>query len=292
MNNSYPAVIKWSGSKRLVANQLSQYIPPCETYYEPFVGGGAMMPFAKANHGIAGDIIPELIDLWNNIKLSPLLVADEYENRWLDLQRNGADVYYQVRDRFNQTRNCFDFLFLTRTCVNGLIRYNSSGDFNNSFHLSRPGINPNTLRKQLILWSRCIHRFDFRNIDYRTCLADVRNVDFVFLDPPYGGTKDRYTRIEFDLECFYAELERLNCIGAKWMLTFDGSAGGREYSYAPPSDIFKYKFSVNTGNSAFTKLMDNKRDSIQESVYLNFEPFHVQADLFQNIQDNLAVGIR
>ena len=286
---NYPAVIKWSGSKRLVAKQLSQYFSNCETYYEPFVGGGAMMPFARTNRGIASDIIPELIDLWKAIKINPLLVAEEYKNRWNDLQEKGQEVYYQVRDSFNQTKNCFDFLFLTRTCVNGLIRYNNHGEFNNSFHLSRPGINPDTLRAQLLLWNKSIRKFDFHNIDYRECLSDIGSGDFVFLDPPYGGTKDRYTRTEFDLNSFYNELERLNYVGAKWLLTFDGTAGEREYDYAPPKDIYKHNFLVNTGNSAFTKVMDNKKDTIQESVYMNFNPIHIQADLFQEVFDEVAV---
>jgi DNA adenine methylase len=288
---NYPTVIKWSGSKRLVAQQLAQYFSNCDTYYEPFVGGGAMMPFARTNKGVAGDIIPELIELWNAIKENPALVADEYNNRWNDLQKNGQEVYYQVRDRFNQTKNCFDFLFLTRTCVNGLIRYNAQGEFNNSFHLSRPGINPDTLRSQLLLWSKCIRKFDFYNIDYRECLSNVKCGDFIFLDPPYGGTKDRYTRTEFDLDCFYKELERLNSVGAKWLLTFDGTAGEREYSYAPPSEIYKYKFSINTGNSAFTKVMDSKKDTIQESVYMNFNPFNVRANLFQENFDEVAACV-
>jgi DNA adenine methylase len=288
---NFPTVIKWSGSKRLVAKQLAQYFSNCDTYYEPFVGGGAMMPFARTNKGVASDIIPELIDLWNAIKNNPLLVANEYKIRWDDLQEKGQEVYYQVRDRFNQTKNCFDFLFLTRTCVNGLIRYNAQGEFNNSFHLSRPGINPDTLRSQLLLWSKCIRKFDFHNIDYRECLSNVKKSNFVFLDPPYGGTKDRYTRTEFDLNSFYAELERLNSVGAKWLLTFDGTAGEREYSYAPPTEIYKYKFFINTGNSAFTKVMDNKKDAIQESVYMNFNPFNFSTNLFQEVFDEVAACI-
>lgn len=277
---NYPAVIKWSGSKRPVAKQLAKYFTFGETYYEPFVGGGAMMPFAQCRRGVASDIIPELIDLWREIKSHPQLVADEYEQRWAELQHNGPDVYYNVRDNFNKTKNCYDFLFLTRTCVNGLIRYNSNGDFNNSFHLSRPGIHPSKLREIIAKWSRCLAHFDFYNIDYRDALASVKANDFVFLDPPYGGTKDRYTRTPFDLNVFYRELDRLNSIGSKWMLTFDGTAGNREYCFAPPSEIFRHKFTIHTGNSAFTKVMNSQTDLIQESVYLNFEPRHDTLSLF------------
>lgn len=278
--NTYPAVIKWSGSKRTVATQLAEKFVPSDVYYEPFVGGGSMMPFARASKGVAGDIIPELIELWLSIKNNPREVASEYESRWLDLQKNGADVYYIIRDHFNETRDCHDFLFLTRTCVNGMIRYNEKGEFNNSFHLSRPGINPETLRRIVYQWSGLLQKFEFLNVDYRECLATVKPGDFVFLDPPYGGTKSRYMQTEFVLEDFYKELDRLNTIGAKWMLTFDGSAGDRIYSYAPPVDVYKQQYQIHTGNSAFSRLMDNKRDVIRESVYLNYEPVQTQLDLF------------
>jgi len=291
MPNSYPAVIKWSGSKRLVAVHLARHFPHCETYYEPFVGGGAMLPFADANRGVAGDVIPELIELWNAIKTNPYHVAIEYKKRWEKLQKEGQEVYYRIRDRFNKTKNCYDFLFLTRTCVNGLIRYNQEGNFNNSFHLSRPGIFPETLKKQILLWSKTIQKIDFRNVDYRDCLQNARRGDFVFLDPPYGGTKDRYKKIEFNLNDFYRELERLNKIGVKWMMTFDGIAGDRTYTFAPPDDLYERRFSITTGNSAFVKLMERKRDVIQESVYLNFNSMCLPTDLFYYSEEALSIGV-
>ena len=131
----YPAIIKWSGSKRLVAEQLSEKFPKFERYFEPFIGGGSMLPYSKGRETYASDIISELISLWNEIKNNPRKVADEYESRWKDLQEKGQEVYYNVRDNFNRTRNPYDFLFLSRTCVNGLIRFNANGEFNNSFNV-------------------------------------------------------------------------------------------------------------------------------------------------------------
>lgn len=176
-----PPVIKWTGSKRTVASQLAEKFLASETYFEPFVGGGAMIPYAKAKRGYASDIIPELIDLWKSIKTSPQEVAIEYEKRWIDLQNNGAAVYYKIRDSFNATRNCYDFLFLTRTCVNGMIRYNEKGEFNNSFHLSRPGIHPGTLKGIIMQWSMVLQKMEFLNVDYRECLAKAKAGDFVWL---------------------------------------------------------------------------------------------------------------
>lgn len=279
----YPSIIKWSGSKRLVAVQLAEKFPSFKRYFEPFVGGGSMLPYSHNREGIASDIIPELIELWKNLKQSPLLVAEEYRMRWTKLQEQGADVYYEVRDSFNKTRNCHDFLFLTRTCVNGLIRFNSNGDFNNSFHLSRPGISPDRLESQLCLWSQAIQNITFKACDYRETLSEVMKGDFIFLDPPYGGTKGRYQTTPFDLDAFYNELERLNSIGAKWMLTFDGKAGDRTYSFAPPTELYKSRFPIYTGNSAFTKLENKKLDKIEESVYTNYEITQRTLDLFEDL---------
>ena len=275
--------IKWSGSKRYVALELSNFIIEQKRYFEPFVGGGSMLPFRKAKMAIASDIIPELIELWIQIKNNPKQVAEEYKKRWKRLQNEGHDVYYEIRDNFNKTKNVFDFLFLTRTCVNGLIRYNTNGEFNNSLHKNRPGINPNTLREILLVWNYFIQDVDFRNCDYRETLSDVNKNDFIFLDPPYGGTKDRYTKTEFNLNDFYKELERLNSIGAKWILTFDGVAGKREYDYQVPKELYKYKTEMNTGNSPFTKSMKSSIDAVYESVYFNFDTtFILRKDMGKN----------
>lgn len=287
----FSPVIKWFGSKRPVAAELSNYFIQSKQYFEPFVGGGAMMPFAKSRIGFASDIIPELIELWKMIKAEPKLVSEEYRMRWERLQKEGQDVYYEIRDNFNKTHNSMDFLFITRTCVNGMIRYNSDGEFNNSFHLSRPGIHPDSLSKVIHQWSNIIQKFEFLNVDYRECLSEANEKDFIFLDPPYGGTKDRYTHKDFSLSDFYNELERLNSIGAYWMLTFDGSSGDRIYNFAPPAELFKFKFTIHTGSSAFSKVIDKKQDLISESVYLNFKPTDFVTSLFDDVFQETALII-
>jgi len=283
--NIIDPVIKWSGSKRYVAPELSKHIVKQKRYIEPFIGGGSMLPFRQIPKAVASDIIPELVNLWKQIKNNPELVAHEYQTRWDRLQTEGHSVYYEVRDNFNKTKNEFDFLFLTRTCVNGLIRYNTNGEFNNSIHKNRPGINPKSFKEILLKWSYFIKEVEFRKCDYRETLADANKNDFVFLDPPYGGTKDRYTKTEFNLQDFYNELERLNAVGAKWILTFDGTAGNREYDYQLPKELYKHKSEIKTGNSPFTKSMRTSIDAVYESVYFNFQ---TTAELRSNVSKNLT----
>ena len=109
----YPSIIKWSGSKRLVATQLAEHFPSFDRYFEPFVGGGSMLPYSNGKEGYASDIIPELIGLWEIIKQNPEEVAEEYRIRWEKLQRLGADVYYKVRDSFILSLSLF-LLFSAR----------------------------------------------------------------------------------------------------------------------------------------------------------------------------------
>lgn len=271
-NKAFEPVIKWSGSKRKIAPLLAILLPDVDCYYEPFVGGGAMLPFRPSRTAVAGDIVVELINLWKAIREIPELTADEYEIRWNRLQSEGHTAYYAIRDSFNVTRNPHDLLFLSRTCVNGLIRFNKKGEFNNSLHHTRPGIAPARLRKVIHKWSHAIQGVEFIAADYRQTLVSASANELVFLDPPYRGTKGRYLPTNFCLDEFYNELQRLNAIGAKWILTFDGRAGNRSYFTSIPSASYEVRLALPTGNSPFVKLMKKGIDAVVESVYLNFEP--------------------
>ena len=288
-DNPFEPVIKWSGSKRSVAANLRHLFPRAARYFEPFVGGGAMLPFRPCRNAAAGDVIDELIELWVCVRDEPDKTASEYRKRWQKLQDEGHRAYYAIRDSFNRTRNPHDFLFLTRTCVNGLIRFNGDGDFNNSLHHTRPGIAPQRLKEIIRKWSGALQGVKFAKTDYRETLSSVKAGDLVFLDPPYAGTRGRYSQEKFDVTGFYSELERLNEIGAKWVATFDGYAGERTYEESLPKYLFEKRLALPTGNSPFTKLMRTSVDAVVESVYLNFEPpAKILGSFSENRQEKIA----
>lgn len=268
-------VIKWSGSKRSVSRILAGLWPrPCAgaRYFEPFVGGGSMLPVRPIAEGAAGDTIKELVDLWVEIRRRPAEVISHYSGLWYRRQQEGHTVFYSVRDRFNKERSPLDLFFLSRTCVNGLIRFNSRGEFNNSLHHTRPGIHPDRLSEIVHAWSELLTGVEFLAADYRETLGPAKSGDYVFLDPPYAGTKGRYHPESFDFEAFYGELDRLNSKGVFWMLTLDGKAGARNYAGGIPPSLYKHSCSIPTGNSPFTRLMNTSLDGVVESVYFNFNP--------------------
>jgi DNA adenine methylase len=272
MSQQLEPVIKWSGSTRAIASALSKLFGTAGQFYDPFVGGGALLPYRTTRTAIVGDIIPELIGLWQLIQGDPELVSAGYARRWQRLQKEGHKAFYAIRDSFNAKRDPLDLLFLTRTCVNGLIRFNSDREFNNSLHHTRPGIAPERLRRITLLWNQIVRGIAFRTADYRETLESVKRGDLIFLDPPYACNRGRYRREAFDVDAFFGELDRLNRIGARWILTFDGQAGNRVYEGGVPQGLYRQRLAVSTGNSPFTRLMGTALDAVTESVYLNFNP--------------------
>ena len=265
-------VIKWSGSKRKAANQLAQLVPPHNNYFEPFLGGGALIPQVKPCAGTVSDILPELMELWHLIRNEPDSLSAGYRNYWHGLQKSGHLYYYEVRDFFNETRDPIAFLFLSRTCVNGLIRFNSKGEFNNSLHHTRPGIHPDRLDSIIARWSKYVAPLNLATGDYKDILSLAQNGDFVFLDPPYVGNKGRYLPGTIDFGEFVQTLGSLSSRGVMWMVTLDGSAGSRNYEELIPNLGATSSFHIGTGHSPFTRLMKSSLDVISESVHLNFEP--------------------
>lgn len=261
-------VIKWSGSKRSQAQQIASYLPEFDTYFEPFVGGGSVLYAVAPEKAICGDICTPLIELWQIIKNNPALLCEQYRKFWNELQADYM-TYYRYRAHFNETKSPIDLLCLSRTCVNGLIRFNSDGKFNNSLHYTRKGISPDKLDTIIYDWSQKIQNATFVNTDYRESTASAKAGDFIYLDPPYFNTKGRYYG-KINFEEFYIYLENLNQKGVKFALSFDGACGDKVYDTSLPKELYKRKVSLSSGKSTFKKVIDNISEEVFESLYLNW----------------------
>lgn len=272
----YEPVIKWSGSKRSQAENILTYFPEeIDTYYEPFCGGASVLrrllsSNIKVNHYVCSDLNSGLIDLWNEIIAHPETVYAYYKKLWNELNKDDdkqrkKEYFSQVRERYNKEHNPLDFMFIMRTTTNGMPRYNRIGEFNNSFHVTRNGIVPETLEKVIYKWNELLrkHNVEFTCCSYEEIQPKVN--DFVYLDPPYANTKGMYYGT-IDYAKLWNWLRTLPC---RYALSFDGISGEKDNTWNVPEDVYSRHEYLLNGNSSFKRTIGKSSDSIvYESLYL------------------------
>ena len=272
----FEPVIKWSGSKRSQANEILKYFPKeIDTYYEPFCGGASILrrllsSNIKVNHYICSDLNSGLIDLWNEIINNPKRVSSYYKKLWNELNQDDdkqrkKEYFATVRERYNREHNPLDFMFIMRTTTNGMPRYNRDGEFNNSFHVTRNGIIPETLEKIIYEWSELLNK---NKVEFMACSYDEikpKENDFVYLDPPYANTKGMYYGT-IDYDKLWNWLRNLPC---KYALSFDGISGKEDNTWNVPRDVYSKHEYLLSGNSSFKRTIGKSNNSIvYESLYL------------------------
>ncbi|MBI2373590.1 MAG: DNA adenine methylase [Deltaproteobacteria bacterium] len=264
-----PSLLKWTGSKRHQAHRIYARFPPHRRYFEPFLGGGALLYLAARPGCVAGDSYSPLIEVFRLAQREPRELVENYRAQWERLQEDLPGYFYEVRSRFNERPNGFDLCFLMRTCVNGIARFNRLGEFNNSFHLSRPGMHPSRFEGVVNTWAARLSGVELRCEDYAATVEEAREGDFVYFDPPYAGSAHRYLE-NLDEARLYAALDRLNARGVRWIVSFDGSRGGADLTHPVPEVLFRRRELLEAGHSAVGKVLNGPVERVFESLYMNF----------------------
>ena len=165
-------------------------------WVEPFMGSGVVGFNINPRRAVFADTNPHIINFYKGIQsgaITPSITRDFLESEGEKLAQNDADHYYTVRDRFNQTHDPLDFLFLNRSCFNGMIRFNKDHKFNVPY-----GHKPNRFAKAYVtkIVNQVSHVEELmRDADwtflcqsFEKTIGDVseRNA-FIYCDPPYIG---------------------------------------------------------------------------------------------------------
>ena len=273
--NFQPA-IKWSGSKRSQCDEIISYFPrKIETYYESFLGGGSvayrlMNSDINVNKFVLSDLNSDLINLYKLIQNDYKSVVSHYELLWNELNKDSdferKKLYFaEIRKRLNEKHDPKDFMFIMRTTTNGMPRYNSDGEFNNSFHVTRNGIEPFRLEKILKEWNDTLnnHNVEFINASYDEFCPNEN--DFCYYDPPYANTKGMYFGA-IDNGKFFSFLSDLKC---PYCFSFDGFCEDEDSTYDVPKSVYDEHVYLKNGNSSFRRVIGNKTDKIiYESLYI------------------------
>jgi DNA adenine methylase len=181
--------LKWVGGKGKLERSLSAWYPPgieLMRHVEPFIGGGAVF-FARApERALLCDINRDLVQTYVSVRDEVSLVVRHLERL---AAGHGEESYYKVRERYNArdhktlAERAALFVYLNKTCFNGLYRVNKSGHFNVPMgRYAKPAIADVATLKAASL---TLAQADIRCLPFEALVAEAKPGDFVYLDPPY-----------------------------------------------------------------------------------------------------------
>jgi len=221
--------VKWAGGKRQIIDKLKMYVPDeFDTYYEPFIGGGALLFELSPKKAVINDSNKELMNVYevlcNEDSFTKMCrVLNSYE------VKHSEEFYYDIRNK-DRNKKTFDRLsnytkaartiYLNKACFNGLYRVNSKNQFNVPFG-KKTKVNTYD-GGNLITVSNYLTMNDVKilSVDFEEAVKDAKKGDFIYLDPPYDSdtsTFNSYTEDGFGKEAqirlakVYKELDKRGC---------------------------------------------------------------------------------
>ena len=275
-----PHPIPYQGSKRLLAPLILSFIPEGKfhTLVEPFVGSGAVTLATARKHlceqFVVSDTLEPLCGIWRHIATAPHALADQYAELWHRQLSDPIPFFNKVRDEFNREGGPAKLLFLLARCVKNAVRFNPSGQFNQSADKRRLGTRPKTMKAEIESAHRLLHgRCEVSCDDYKATLEIATANDIVYMDPPYQGTSEgrdsRYFK-GVQRKDLVTALEKLNERGVQFILSYDGFCGEKTYGEALPDHLKVKRILVDAGRSSQATLNGRDHRTV-ESIYVSSE---------------------
>jgi len=261
--------LKWAGGKGRLLNKLSKFFPKnYNSYFEPFIGGGAVFFHLNPEKAIINDLNNELINLYNAIKKNPEKLMEELDG----LQGNVDDKDFFLKMRSKKPKKELDravrMIFLNRTCYNGMYRVNSKGEFNVPFgDMGTPKLYE---KKNIIACSQALKKTTILCGEYKKLNQRIRKKDFVYLDPPYVPLSDTAHFTSYTSEKF-GERQQLELLEFCKKIDQKGGLFMLSNSYNEFTEKLYCKFNTNTIKAARSVAAKSEsRAEIKEIVVTNY----------------------
>ncbi len=274
--------IKCQGIKTKLVPTILNHIDRSfeDRWIEPFVGSAIVALNVQPLRAILADTNPHIIRFYQAIKEGEIDGACtraflEKEGRLLSAK--GKSHYYDIRGRFNGEGRPLDFLFLNRSCFNGLIRFNKQGEFNVPFGHKPDRFAPAYITKivnQIDRFATATKLFDWTFVcqDYRDTLALAEAGDFVYCDPPYIGRHvDYFNSWNTESECALHHI--LTNRETQFMVSTWHSNQHRDNEYL--RTLWKDSFVTTKEHFYHVGAFEKNRKPILEALVTNYVPHHV-----------------
>ena len=269
--------VKWAGGKRQILDKLKKLVPEdFNTYYEPFVGGGALLFDLAPENAIINDSNEELINVFNILcnekKYSKMC---RYLNKFE--RKHDEEFYYEIRNidrnkkkfnKLNDSKRAARTIYLNKSCFNGLYRVNSKGEFNVPFG-KKTKVNTYDGENLLNVHSYLtLNNISILCTDFEDAVSTAKEGDFVYFDPPYDSdtsTFNSYTEDGFNkdeqrrLAKVFKELDEK---GVKVMLSNHNTILIKELYKDYNFYVIEAKRSINSNGK--------KRGKVEEVIITNY----------------------
>ena len=192
--------VKWAGGKRQIIDKLLKLVPiEYNTYYEPFVGGGALLFELSPKNAVINDSNKELMNVYKMISTDKgyeevVKLLNTYE------RKHSEKFFYQIRNqdkdkekfsKLTDAERAARTIYLNKACFNGLYRVNSKGEFNVPFNKK---LKVNTYDSENMILAYVYfqaNNIKMLNVDFEEAVKDAKKGDFIYFDPPYDSENDK-----------------------------------------------------------------------------------------------------
>lgn len=247
-------LLKWIGNKQRFADEIISYFPESfGTYFEPFLGSGAVLGTLAPERAVASDAFAPLMEIWVTLHSDPDLLVTWYTERWeRAMSGDKVAVYEDVKASYNQGPNGADFIFLSRACYGGVVRFRQRDGYMSTPcgpHRPMPSEKFATRVKE---WSTRTSGANFFCADFEGMIDKALPGDLVYCDPPYTDTQRiLYGAQAFSLKRLFAAIQRCKELGVYVVLSIDGTkkSGNRLCDIPIPDGLFEREVFVNVGRS-------------------------------------------
>lgn len=248
-------LLKWVGNKQRFAHEIVSYFPSqFGTYFEPFLGSGAVLAtLAPRSQAYGSDVFLPLVEIWQTLKTDPENLKRWYTERWEQTQlAPKEEVYEHVKASYNARPNGPDLLYLCRSCYGGVVRFRKNDGYMSTPCGAHKPIEPHSFARRVDEWGlRCRHA-TFLHADYTTMMSRAQTGDLVYCDPPYVDSQAiLYGAQTFSLARLFEIIHQCKARGVYVALSIDGTkrSGDKICNVPIPDGLFETEALVNCGRS-------------------------------------------
>lgn len=264
-------LLKWIGSKLRMAHKIISYFPlDFGTYYEPFLGSAGVLGTLSPRDAIGSDSFEPLIDIWKTLKESPETLNHWYGERWEEMHAGDkVEVYEKIKASYNQNPNGADFLFLSRSCYGGVIRFRKADGYMSTPCGIHNPISPESFSRRVDEWHKRVSGTTFFHLEYEDAIRMAKPGDLVYCDPPYTHSQAiLYGAQSFSLKHLLEVICEAKEKGVYVALSIDGTkrSGDLICDLPIPDNLFEREIFIDAGRSMLKRFQMNGKTLDGEKV--------------------------